>query len=263
MTLGPTRKYTGRDPSHPTSSFVGTDRGRVRPNNEDSAVNRPDLGLLAVADGVGGHLAGETASSLAVNILEACISFALLNPDITVERCTEVMRVAFHTAGRGIIDKANSSPQFDGMGTTLVAVLRHPVGRLGVVGHVGDSRCYRARSDILERITVDHTLAEELIAQGRAQQLGDRIQQTRNILTRALGIKRPYEVDIIRVDLEPGDRFLLASDGLTDVVSDPEIAHVLCDQARSEEQVVTELIHLALDRGGPDNVTVGVTTILY
>ena len=260
--MGPTRRLGGNQSAHPIRSFVASNRGCIRPNNEDSAVSRPDLGLLAVADGVGGHLAGETASSLAVNILEACISFAMLNPEITVERCSEVMRVAFHTAGRGIIDKAASSPEYDGMGTTLVAVLRHPQGKLGVVGHVGDSRCYRCRGDVLERVTADHTLAEELIAQGRAGQLGERIHQTRNILTRALGIKRPFEVDIIRLDLQPGDRFLLASDGLTDVVEDVLIARHLSDLDCTEQQVVELMIALALDRGGPDNVTVGVATVL-
>lgn len=256
-------------PSPPGDEFlqrievaVGTDKGKVRPNNEDSSVARADLGLLAIADGVGGHQAGEIASNLACSILEASLSFALLAPDVTIERCSEAMTLAFKTAGRGIVDKADSNPRFHGMGTTLVSFFMPPEGSEAIVTHVGDSRLYHARGQNLTRVTMDHTLYEELVAQGKADRLGARLAETRNILTRALGIKRDYQIDVQRLEVEVGDRLLLCTDGLTDVVTDDEIGTELCSTARDGQQVVDRLIAMALQRGGPDNVTIGVAEVI-
>jgi serine/threonine protein phosphatase PrpC len=241
---------------------IGSDKGKVRPNNEDSYVARADLGLLAIADGVGGHQAGEIASNLACSILEASVSFALLAADVTVNRFTEAMTLAFRTAGRGIVDKADSNPRFHGMGTTLVAFFLPPDGNEGIVAHVGDSRLYHCHGGQCTRITMDHTLYEELIAQGKADRLGTRLGETRNILTRALGIKREYDVDVQRLEVAVGDRFLLCTDGLTDVVTDDEIGAELATTAWTAQQIVDRLIAMALQRGGPDNVTIGIAEVI-
>lgn len=234
----------------------------MRPNNEDASLCRPDLGLLAIADGVGGHQAGEIASNMACSVLEASVSFALLHEDTSLEQCQVAMNMAFRTAGSRIVEKAESAPKYNGMGTTMVAFLLPPEGSYAIVAHVGDSRLYLARDKNLERVTRDHTLYEELIAQGKAHKLGARLGETKNILTRALGIKRKYEVEVRSLPIEPGDRLLLCTDGLTDVVTDPEIAEFLTNKNSTGQEVIETLINLALERGGPDNVTIGVATVL-
>ena len=220
-----------------------SDTGRVRPANEDSFLARPPL--FVVADGMGGASAGEVASRLAVETFAA----GLPSGGQTSDRLAEVVRVA----NQRIHEQAQVDQSRQGMGTTLTAAMIE--GDQVVIAHVGDSRAYRFRDGRIERLTEDHTLVDELVRQGQLTEEEAAVHPQRSIITRALGPEPQVEVDTANFELLNGDVLLLCSDGLTGMVSEPEIESAL-DENRSLNGAARTLIRKANEAGGRDNITV-------
>jgi len=219
-----------------------TDVGRVRSANEDSFVIDDDAGLLAVADGMGGHQAGEVASATAIDALRTGI------------RDGRPIDEAIVDANTAVVSRASEDPALRGMGTTLTAALFDDDHVL-VIGHVGDSRAYLLRDGELEQLTVDHSVVAELIAAGQLTEAEAEIDPRRAMITRGLGIDVAVEVDVIPVALTAGDRLMFCSDGLTTMLRDDAIAEVLRSEA-DRGRAAHELIEAANDAGGVDNITV-------
>ena len=225
---------------------VASDVGRRRENNEDSYLveGLPGGGLLvAVADGLGGCAAGEVASALAVRTLRRAVGAGGL-PE------PEGLREGFRQAAAAVYAAAAQPGEHSGMATTLTAAV--VAANELFLGHLGDTRLYLIRDGAIRRLTEDHSVAEEMERSGEGA-AGGRENPQRHVLTRALGVKADEEADFRRVSLEPGDRLLLCSDGLTSLVADAELARVLA--GTSVERAAQELVRLANERGGYDNIT--------
>ena len=247
-----------RKKKRPVSVFGDTDVGRVRSVNQDSVVVRAGddapLGeaLIAVADGMGGHAAGEVASQMSLDMLISSLASASA-PD---ERA---MRDAFSRANAGVFSAASQNPEYRGMGTTLVAGLL--TGDELIVGNVGDSRMYLYRDGELARVTQDHSWVGELVAAGALTEEQAANHPRRNILTRALGVASSVESDLGRIALKRGDRLILCSDGLHGMVDDKTIAKVVGGKSLDLKKAARELIDLANKAGGTDNITVALARI--
>lgn len=226
---------------------VASDTGRVRSNNQDAAV--AEEGLFAVADGMGGHAAGEVASRVALESLRATVG---------AEGLVESVRLA----NRAVLAQADEDVTLRGMGTTLCAIglVDDDGPRLDVV-NVGDSRVYLFRDGELEQITEDHNLVAELERDGRITAEEAKVHPQRNIITRVLGNDPEVEVDVFRIDPFRGDRFLLCSDGLFNELTDDEIAAVLRNQ-RAPQAAADELVRRANAAGGRDNTTVVIVDVV-
>ena len=239
----------------------GSDAGRVRPLNEDYhrvwRFPHPggELALLAVADGMGGAAAGEVASKLAVEALDDTVRRYVDEREAGRDvvglgsLLEKAMRLANHRVHKAALQRSGSR----GMGTTLTcAAIEDNVAHLG---HVGDSRAYLVRGERIRQLTKDHSWVEEQVAKGVLTEDEARTHEWRNLITRALGTRPQVEPDTVRVDLLPGDRLLLATDGLHGLVEADEI---LDEVHRSHDPQITVdwLIALAGERGGPDNITV-------
>lgn len=221
-----------------------TDVGRVRKGNEDSYLVRDPL--FAVADGMGGHIAGDVASATAVEMIAERAGEEM--PDTTAELAAIV-----RGANAAIWEKAQSDPSLKGMGTTCtLALLKdHELH----IAHVGDSRAYLYRGSELSQVTEDHTLVSRMVREGRLQPEEAERHPQRSIITRALGVDAEVEVDELSVAIEEGDRFLLCSDGLTSMIGFNDLLEVLSTQG-DPEAAADELVNRALEAGGEDNVTV-------
>ncbi|MBP1973559.1 Stp1/IreP family PP2C-type Ser/Thr phosphatase [Cohnella thailandensis] len=229
--------------------------GRVRQVNEDSAwVDRIELGLVAavVADGMGGHKAGEIASGLTVESVVS--SLKSWQDAIESEAAEDRLKELIRRANSVVYEAASGNDQYSNMGTTIVLALLN--GDAGLIGHIGDSRVYRLRDEELLQLTEDHTLVHELTKSGQLSPEEAANHPRRNVLMRALGTDREVEVDIIRFDWLPGDLLLLCSDGLSTLVEDHLIKDTLGETNATLEQKAERLIALALLAGGDDNVTV-------
>jgi len=230
---------------------VATDVGRVRQVNEDSVFAR--LGLFAVADGMGGHAAGEIAADIAVEVLEG-------NRVIV---STQDLIDAIHAMNSAILSRAEAEPPLSGMGTTLCALSLVVAGdqeRLAIA-NVGDSRIYVYAGDELQQLTDDHSLVAQLVRDGTLSESDAERHPQRNVLTRALGIDYELAVDAWEVLPFSGDRFVLCSDGLSNELTDDQIAAVLRRLADPQE-AANELVRLANENGGRDNITVVVVDII-
>ncbi|MCG8467818.1 MAG: Stp1/IreP family PP2C-type Ser/Thr phosphatase [Gemmatimonadetes bacterium] len=232
--------------------------GRVRQQNEDSFGADTPPGLFVVADGMGGHAAGEVASSLAVRC--AAEGVALLPAGAPRDEAGSALRTAIADANRVILIEGRAHPEKTGMGTTATALLVSPAG-WWIVGHVGDSRAYLVRDRTVTTITEDHTYVQELVKQGRLSPEEARTHPRSSLLTRALGTAEKVPVDIYDGPLESGDRFVLASDGLTTMVSDERIMELLI-APWTPEKLVERLIAEANDAGGHDNTTALVVDVM-
>jgi PPM family protein phosphatase len=245
------------------TTILRTDKGRVRDHNEDFVAEAPELGLVVLADGMGGHNAGEVASELAVNTILDSVraGWQYRNEMNSGQAAPEValLRKAIEVAHTAIRDKADGQPQYEGMGTTVVACLVH--ADMVVIAHVGDSRIYRMHSGTFKQITQDHSLIEDLIAKGFYSREEARQNVRRNILTRALGSGDSVTVDVHVEPASAGDLYLLCSDGLTEMVSDEQIVLTLNSFSDSLEQVADRLISLANQNGGKDNVSVALVRV--
>jgi protein phosphatase len=257
-----TRQFT-LDPSELTvTASVQTDPGCVRDSNEDSGrhVSPHDIEALAsrgritiVCDGMGGHASGEVASQIAVNAInELYYSNRDLGPQ-------DALRWAVEEANREIYATSLSDERFEGMGTTLVSLVI--LGNKAFSAHVGDSRLYRMRGQKLELMTIDHSQVMEMVQNGIITMEQAREHEEKNVILRAVGTNAEVEVDVSSMfEVEPGDRFLLCSDGLNDMLVDAEIEEILAGE--SDEYLVSQqLIEAAKQNGGHDNVTVGVVTV--
>ncbi len=244
-----------------------TDKGLRRSINEDSLVVREDLGLFVVADGMGGHAAGEVASQAAIEGIKAFVEATVavsadqtwpvpFNPDQSVN--ANRLDAGFRMANRRIASEAAASADLRGMATTAVAALI--VDDVVTLAHVGDSRVYRLHQGQLEQLTRDHSWVEEQIRAGTLTESAARAHPWRNIVTRALSGSEDLKVDIRELTLEPGDRLLLCSDGVFAVLADDQIGEVLRQHA-DLDAACDALITGANDGGGPDNVTAVVIEV--
>jgi PPM family protein phosphatase len=238
-----------------------SDTGCVRENNEDSFRVAPEMNLFVLSDGMGGLEAGEVASRMAVDaVLEHCRQ-AVSNPDLplngarieSVSETSNRLVSAIRVANESVYRTAQQGAEHRGMGATIVAV-KYTDHRMSVV-HVGDSRIYRLRGGQLEQLTNDHSFVAEQVRSGKMTQEEADNSTMQNVLIRALGIDPVVEVDLSEVPLLEGDTILLCSDGLTRELTDAQIAAVLGER-RNAETVAGELVDLAKQAGGGDNVTV-------
>lgn len=246
-------------------AYARTDTGPVRENNEDNFLVDEDAGLFVVADGMGGHAAGEVASKVAVDTVRELLQG---NPDPEETRLDrnvqdpadelrERLRYAMNQASARIRNKAQANPQYAGMGTTLCVLLIE--ADQAHLAHVGDSRVYLIRDGQITRLTRDHTVVQQEIDAGRLTPAMARQVPHRNYLTQSVGYHGPVEPDTSTRPLEPGDLFLLCSDGLTDPLDDPAIV-AICQRTDPADLAET-LVQEALQAGGEDNVTVVVVSV--
>jgi len=246
------------------TTALRSDKGRVRDANEDSVAEASELGLVVLADGMGGHNAGEVASAMAVStILDSVRAGWPYRGELDTTGPhgpeAELLRKSVEVAHTAIREKADSQPQYQGMGTTVVACLLHDDS--AIIAHVGDSRLYRLRNDSFKQVTQDHSLIEDLIAKGFYSREEARQNVRRNILTRALGSGESVTVDILTEAAQAGDVYLLCSDGLTEMVSDEEIRLTLQKFSASLDSTAEQLIALANEHGGKDNVSVALIRV--
>lgn len=238
-----------------------TDVGQVRDHNEDRIDWEQDMGLVMLADGMGGHNAGEIASGIAVDSIKEALR-DVLDPEMQVNHTielTDAVREAIAYANDEINRQARENVAYSGMGTTIVLTLFHHDKVISA--HVGDSRTYRLRDGDLMQLTTDHSLVQEMVDNGYLSQEEAQMSASRNLITRALGIADIVEVDVIEEDAEYGDLYLMCSDGLTDLVTDEEISNLLKDHGSSTEEydmqgAAKALVALANDKGGKDNISV-------
>lgn len=237
-----------------------SDMGRVRTNNEDAVLANVQLGLAVLADGMGGYNAGEVASAMATAMLGSELehAFTLRPPQDVAEGghawARQAMVEVISRANAAICQSAQSNPKYAGMGTTLVTVQFYD-NRLAVA-HVGDSRLYRLRGGSLSQLTRDHSLLQEQIDSGVLTPEQARQSQNKNLVTRALGVDMTVEVEVNEYEVLPGDVYLLCSDGLNDMLEDEEIALALTSLAANPALCATQLVEMANDNGGRDNVSV-------
>lgn len=249
-----------------TEAFGLTDIGRKRQHNEDAMAVDPAIGLYIVADGMGGHAAGEIASARAVEIVRQHIGshravFKELGISPTPNAraaAANVVEAAIHKACADIYRIASADTTKRGMGTTFVCFAVG--GSKGVIGHVGDSRVYLIRNGQCHRLTEDHTLVAAQVKAGTITKEQAQTSQYRNVITRAVGIQESVQVDTLLVDLAPGDVFLLCSDGLHGYLADEEVPALVANGELKD--VPIRLIALANERGGKDNITAVVVNIL-
>jgi protein phosphatase len=228
---------------------ASTDVGLRRRGNEDRFAVEPELGLCLVADGMGGHSAGQVASALAAEAVVA----ALRDLAGQAVSATEKLRRALEEANRSIYAASRQKSEYSGMGTTVVALLIEG-GRAGLA-HVGDSRAYRVRKGKIRQLSDDHSVVGELLRRHEISADDAREHPHRHVLTRALGVRGHVQPDLAELTPEPGDLFVLCSDGLTNHLEDHEIAKVVLETSDLEASCGA-LIELANRRGGEDNTTV-------
>ena len=233
-----------------------TDVGKLREHNEDSIGWDTDMGLVLLADGMGGHNAGEVASELAVNSIREALQ-DVLAPNLVASNVidfNDALREAIIYANDEIIRMANERLECAGMGTTIVITLFH--GNRVIIANVGDSRIYRLREKKLTQISKDHSLVQEMLDNGYISEEEAQMSASRNLITRALGIADQVEVDVTQDTVEDGDLYLLCSDGLTDLVTDDEILQLLLLYKDDLKSGCQELISMANEKGGKDNISV-------
>lgn len=227
-----------------------TDVGRVRAGNEDS--HRVCTNGAVVCDGLGGHQAGEVASDTAASVIATEIERGIATPEHLGE--------AVQMANLAVYTDAQSNPRFQGMGTTAVAIVNLPgdVPRVAVA-NTGDSRAFLYRSGDFIPVTTPHNVAQRFIDGGMSHAEAHALWDA-HMLTEAVGLRPEVRVDVTVVKVEPGDRFLLASDGLTDLVGDDDIAELLW-RHRDRDECTSRLVDLANERGGIDNITVVIADV--
>lgn len=238
-----------------------TDVGRKRSHNEDSIGTDSDLGVVVLADGMGGYKAGEVASAIAVNlILEEAreglksVTSGDVDEESGYSHESLVIKGAIEKANETIFKTAQSQPQCQGMGTTVVAVAFYD-NRL-TVAHVGDSRLYRSRDGRLDQVTTDHSLLQELIDKGFYTPEEAKRSLNKNLVTRAMGIESGVSPDLQEDVVKAGDVYLLCSDGLSDLVDDDEMQSILDSHIDSLDSAAQRLVERANEKGGKDNISV-------
>jgi serine/threonine protein phosphatase PrpC len=238
-----------------------TDTGRVREHNEDTIAWDGALGLMVLADGMGGYNAGEVASGIAVKTIvnlvrEAIEREDLGNPDTEsgLSRPAIILRDAIVRANKIIYQTARTQPNCEGMGTTVVGCIFHD-NRI-TVAHVGDSRLYRLRGEAFEQVTLDHSLLQELVDRGFYSPEEAQRAANKNYVTRALGVEQAVDVEIQEHPALRGDTYVLCSDGLSDMVEDDDIQLTINTFGANLDTVAKQLVQLGNDNGGKDNISV-------
>jgi protein phosphatase len=239
-----------------------SDVGRKRKGNEDAHFLNPDLGLYVVADGMGGHAAGEVASRIAVDAINEFVSLTSGNEEITwpfglddsISYDGNRLKTAIRHANRRVLEAMRESAEYEGMATTVAAVLVD--GEVANLAHVGDSRIYVWRGGEIDLLTSDHSWVNEQIQSGVISPEQARSHPLRNVVTRALGGRPDLPVDVQSRSMEPGDMLLLCSDGLTTMVPDVDIARILGEPEKDLARAVQSLVDAANEKGGEDNITV-------
>jgi protein phosphatase len=237
----------------------------VRSHNEDSVLANAALGLVVLADGMGGYNAGEVASGMTTTLLGSELARVFgEKPPYAKDQAGTWATVALHAevvkANGAVYQAAQSQPQYAGMGTTLVTAIFHDDHM--TVAHIGDSRMYRLRGEDFSQVTKDHSLLQEQIDSGLITKEQARTSQNKNLVTRALGIDPTVEPEIHEYEVKPGDIYLLCSDGLNDMVPDDEIAMSLQMLSANLDLCATQLVQMANDNGGRDNVSVILVKVL-
>lgn len=235
--------------------FCLTDPGLLRENNEDSVALDPDNQVAVLADGMGGYNAGEVASAMATTFIKTELGRWLSEGgvDASARELKRAMEICIDNANRSIFNAANSNPQYAGMGTTLVMGVFQ--GTRALIGHVGDSRCYRLRTGTFVQLTRDHSLLQEQIDAGLISVEQAQYATHKNLVTRALGVEDTVLLEVNEYRAEDGDLYLLCSDGLSDMMTDERIAAILVTAGTLEEKG-RALIDAANDSGGRDNISV-------
>ncbi len=226
--------------------YAITDIGRMRPINEDSYyAPREGERFCAVADGMGGHNAGEVASAMAIQVFSE-----------EMRKTGDITAGALHTAvaraNEAVYRKALENAGMSGMGTTFSALAEQ--GETAYLAHVGDSRIYLVRRGAILQLTTDHTLVEEMVQKGLITPREARVHPKRNIITRALGTEESVQIDIVQMGTRPGDAFFLCSDGMTNYVDEREILRTAMSEREWPEKL-KHLVSIALENGGADNIT--------
>ena len=241
-------------------SSARTDVGMKRDHNEDSFLVNEDIGLYVVCDGMGGHAGGETASRLAVQTIEKELISAKLRIDdpfsakasLPESPLAGALREAVEGACAAVFRSSRANPELAGMGTTCISLLVQ--GEHAIVGHVGDSRAYLVRDGQVWQLSEDHSLVNEQVRAGLLTEEEAKHSRLKNIITRSVGFEEDVLVDVVGVETRSGDKFLLCSDGLSNLIDNDEIRDALVQTAL--DQVPEMLIQLANSRGGDDNITV-------
>jgi protein phosphatase len=239
-----------------------SDVGRKRKGNEDSLVANPDQRLFVVADGMGGHAAGEVASKVAVDSINEFVCLTSGDQEITwpfglddsISYDGNRLKTAVRFANRKVLEATKEKSEYEGMATTVAAVLVD--GGSANLGHVGDSRIYLFRGGELSQLTSDHSWVNEQLQNGIISAEQARTHPLRNVVTRALGGKADLQVDMQTHAIASGDELLLCSDGLTTMVPDEHIARVMNDAGGDIERAAENLVAEANARGGEDNISV-------
>jgi len=241
-------------------SAARTDVGMKRDHNEDSFLVNEDIGLYVVCDGMGGHAGGETASRLAVQTIEKELISAKLRIDdpfsakasLPESPLAGALREAVEGACAAVFRSSRAHPELAGMGTTCISLLVQ--GEHAIVGHVGDSRAYLVRDGQVWQLSEDHSLVNEQVRAGLLTEEEAKHSRLKNIITRSVGFEEDVLVDVVGVETRSGDKFLLCSDGLSNLIDNDEIRDALVQTELG--QVPEMLIQLANSRGGDDNITV-------
>lgn len=236
------------------SSAGMTDRGRRRARNEDAFLLRPHARIFAVADGMGGHAAGNIASRTAIDVLARAFERAP-SPRIGAATLARRLLGVFEDANHAILEHAAENRECAGMGTTLTALAPLAASEQCVIAHVGDSRAYRLRTGELTQLTRDHTWVQQQVDAGMLTSAESRHHPLASVLSRVLGTAAVGPADTLVVDAAPADVFLLCSDGLTTMLDDADV-RMLLDRALPLEDRARSLIEAANERGGLDNTTV-------
>jgi protein phosphatase len=244
-----------------------TDTGRIRDHNEDTFGTDPDIGLVVLADGMGGYKAGEVASGITVRTVMGLLKAAVEREDLArhdddsgLSRPGILLRDAIQRANKLVHQTAKTQANCEGMGTTVVAGLFFD-DRL-TIAHVGDSRLYRCRDGKLEQVTRDHSLMQELVARGFYTPEEAQRAAAKNYVTRALGVEATVEVEVTEVPVLKDDLYLLCSDGLTDMVEDDDIQLTISTFGANLETLARQLVLLSNDNGGRDNISIVLVRVL-
>lgn len=227
-------------------SAARTHIGNVRASNQDALLVLPGVyGVYGVADGMGGHKAGDVASKMAVSVVERLLRNQAPSP--------KLLQSAIEEANALIYEEQLNNPDYSGMGTTMTLIWEDADRVL--LGHVGDSRAYRVRKKSISQVSQDHSMVAEMVRKGLITEEEARVHPYRNIITRALGTAETIEVDVEELDKKPGDLYLLCSDGLSEYIRDEEMLYLLRKHP-SLEEAADVLLNLALEGGGRDNISV-------
>ena len=237
-----------------------TDPGRVRDHNEDCIESRPEIGLYVLADGMGGYNAGEVASGMATSLIADGVQeewnlreIDKLDREEAKKRAQTTLAEHIARANAAIFNTSQNNPECAGMGTTLVVCLFYD--DFLAVAHIGDSRLYRLRGEVMEQVTRDHSLLQEQLDSGLITPEEAKLSQNKNLVTRALGIDPSVETELHVYETQPDDTYLLCSDGLSDMVDDEEIRLTLITLKTNPSLTVQQLVQAANDNGGRDNIS--------